>query len=413
MHKFVKLSAVSMLAIMAATGANAAGYTCEELIEYTSCNPGYYLATENHCPSGSTYFSGVCHSYGEYYPSTEEDCPNEEEGGQEYMGAGCIIDYDEDAYESYGYGPGFYPLQIGMCTTCPAGSTCAGDTADKVACAAGTYQPNTGQTSCIDAPVGNYVSATGATKYTACSVGQYQPTAGQSSCLPCPAGSYCATTGLSAATGKCNIGTYSTGGETSASCTSCPITALTDINGDTVSATTASTGSTSASACFIDPSAEFKDDTGIYHFKQNCMYDINGVMSYDQACLTYKESLKNNSCGDPDEEGYYGGSECYEIIDCETGVCGDDSHELVYDPDSGNISCWWPGAYGCSVDLYSLKSGCADTGGTWNSNSVSCNCPSGYELTCSSDYYGGGGEDDPYNGRYVCISEEGLYPDDE
>ena len=44
MNKFLKLTGVSMLAIVAATNANAAGYTCEELVEYTSCNDGYALS---------------------------------------------------------------------------------------------------------------------------------------------------------------------------------------------------------------------------------------------------------------------------------------------------------------------------------------------------------------------------------
>jgi len=47
MHKFFKLSAVSVLAIVAASNANAAGYTCEELIEYTSCNTGYALVNSD------------------------------------------------------------------------------------------------------------------------------------------------------------------------------------------------------------------------------------------------------------------------------------------------------------------------------------------------------------------------------
>jgi len=43
MNKLLKLSAVSMLTIVATTAANAAGYTCEDLIEYTSCNENYAL----------------------------------------------------------------------------------------------------------------------------------------------------------------------------------------------------------------------------------------------------------------------------------------------------------------------------------------------------------------------------------
>ncbi len=64
MQKFLKLTGVSVLAIVAATGANAAGYTCEELIEYTACNDGWYLndgdcIESTTCPSGS-YLRPFC-----------------------------------------------------------------------------------------------------------------------------------------------------------------------------------------------------------------------------------------------------------------------------------------------------------------------------------------------------------------
>ena len=58
MKNILKLTGVSVLAIVATANAYAAGYTCEELIEYTSCNPGYYLNAgecieRTSCPSGS------------------------------------------------------------------------------------------------------------------------------------------------------------------------------------------------------------------------------------------------------------------------------------------------------------------------------------------------------------------------
>ena len=57
MNNFFKLSTVSILALMAASNANAAGYTCEELIEYTSCNDGYYLNAGD-CIEGATCAAG-------------------------------------------------------------------------------------------------------------------------------------------------------------------------------------------------------------------------------------------------------------------------------------------------------------------------------------------------------------------
>ena len=48
------LLGVSISAILSTTGANAAGYTCEELVEYTSCNPGYaFTYDEMSCSDGS------------------------------------------------------------------------------------------------------------------------------------------------------------------------------------------------------------------------------------------------------------------------------------------------------------------------------------------------------------------------
>jgi len=247
MNKLLKLTGVSMLAIITANGANAAGYTCEELIEYTSCNPGYYLSGSG-CPDGYTFYSSICYAWGgEYYPNmTEEECLSWNEGeaaDAEYMGAGCI-DYNS----SDGIGSNFVVASGITCEQCPIGSTCAGGTA-------GT--------------------------------------------TTCPAGSYCATAGLSQPTGKCNVGTYSIGGATSASCTSCPATGLTDKNGVAVVATTSGTGSTSASACFVGNNVEFKDDKGIWHYKNTCEHgnfqfgdcgwaDHTGVMNefgeYDYRC---------------------------------------------------------------------------------------------------------------------------------
>ena len=75
MQKILKLSAVSLLVIVATTNANAAGYTCENLIEYTSCNDGYELSMAEcvdiptcnagayalrQCPDGYILETGVC-----------------------------------------------------------------------------------------------------------------------------------------------------------------------------------------------------------------------------------------------------------------------------------------------------------------------------------------------------------------
>jgi hypothetical protein len=64
-----------------------------------------------------------------------------------------------------------------------------------VDCAAGKYQPLTGQSSCTDCPAGNFSSSTGSTSCDACAAGKYQPLTGQSSCTDCPAGNFSSSTG--------------------------------------------------------------------------------------------------------------------------------------------------------------------------------------------------------------------------
>ncbi len=98
MNKFLKLTGVSVLAIVATTGANAAGYTCEELIEYTACNDGWYLndgdcIESTTCPSGS-YLRPFC-SVGD-----------------------CALDYDFDTNEYMCCG-GEYVANL-ECTQCPS-----------------------------------------------------------------------------------------------------------------------------------------------------------------------------------------------------------------------------------------------------------------------------------------------------
>jgi hypothetical protein len=74
-------------------------------------------------------------------------------------------------------------------------------------CSPGTYQPSTGQSSCLSADVGNDVAATGASAETQCSAGTYQPSTGQSSCLSADVGNYVSGTGATGET-KCAPGKY-------------------------------------------------------------------------------------------------------------------------------------------------------------------------------------------------------------
>ena len=146
MHKFFKLTGVSMLAVAAASNANAAGYTCEELIEYTSCNTGYYLNSGD-CIEGTTcgagnylkssckedyrYGTGWCKTWdvwesGHTAESCQEKCDEAGEDGCQFFGEGCVF---TDAI--YGDAEGVSASDFDA-------------SANKVCtpCATGTYQPS-------------------------------------------------------------------------------------------------------------------------------------------------------------------------------------------------------------------------------------------------------------------------------
>jgi len=392
MNKILKLTGVSMLAIMTASNANAAGYTCEELIEYTSCNPGYYLSGSG-CPDGHTFYSNICYAWGEYHPDmTEEECMDEDEAAYaEYMGAGCTDynpdDYADDPDMDPGAGTSFVARGLRTCEQCPAGYTCDGGTTQpyvgacepgytkhplcpdgKVYLGVGCFRDSQG----IDSGVGKaeceenedgwsisdwsdigwcahhdwfgeYDYATealvGGTTCGKCPAG-YLCSGGDAAAVTCPAGSYCADAGASVATGKCNIGTYSTGGATAATCTSCPVTDLTDKDGKAVVATTSGTGSTSASACFVGDNVEFKDERGIYHYKSECMHGnfpvgtcepSVEVGAYEYGCLTDGFNLAGDSediCA------------IMPTTEAECMALPDDTGEMAWDGENCTCSVW-------------------------------------------------------------------------
>ena len=57
-------------------------------------------------------------------------------------------------------------------------------------CSPGTYQPSSGQASCLDSSPGHYASGHGSANQTQCSPGTYQPSSGQASCLDASPGYY-------------------------------------------------------------------------------------------------------------------------------------------------------------------------------------------------------------------------------
>jgi len=133
MQKLIKLTGVSILAIMSAVNANAAGYTCEELIEYTSCNDGYHLSGKNcienitctagnylttSCPEGYKHHKTWCYydvvdkKGFDIYDETQESC---EDNGGVWYGPGCAI--PGEIYDSLNE-VSFYAT-TDTCTSCP------------------------------------------------------------------------------------------------------------------------------------------------------------------------------------------------------------------------------------------------------------------------------------------------------
>ena len=286
MKKLLQLTGISVVAIMTANVANAAGYTCEELIEYTSCNPGYALSMGDYiCPDGYVYKTGICNDQESYYygVSSLETCEpylGWDSGQESEWWAGACIKEDalqegsnrvDQMGENIIFIDGYTP---GSCNECLAGYYCAGGTDAMTPCAAGTYQPNTKQTSCITTPQGNY-SAAGATAYTAC-----------------------------------------------------PTSDLTDASGNVVSVTTASDGATSSAECFVAKGTLFKDAKGIYKYTDNCIHGNFGsyyVMDEDGA---------PNECVDGYEEGYDPGY-CYRVPTTE--------ETCLVATSEGSVAATWDG----------------------------------------------------------------------
>jgi len=359
MQKILKLSTVSMLAIMTANGANAAGYTCEELVEYTSCNPGYHLKNSDVvCPSGYIWRTGICWDYAEYTEGKSKEYCQSEQGELVYAGDKCVKEECvENGCNRDDYEVTASPVSATVsCDECPAGSFCNGGIASPTKCGLGTYQPNTGQSSCLTTPAGNY-SGAGATNYTACSAGSYQPSAGKSSCVTCPAGSYCATTGLTAVSGVCADGSYATGGATS--CTQCLPTGLVDSNGNEVLATTGGTGAGSLAACYVSPDTHFKNDKGIYHYKSDC--SAYNLTPFDISTAT--EAEKQARCEDLGGTWY---AEINNEMDQIPEYCESDKPYQVPSSIDTEEECWNSGYNltwfdeGCNCEVtstYNLETG--------------------------------------------------------
>lgn len=76
------------------------------------------------------------------------------------------------------------------CQACPAGKKFISQSQPCQSCPAGTYQPNEGQSVCIDCEVGRHSSEPESVQCTVCAPGKKQPLTGQTICPECEVGTY-------------------------------------------------------------------------------------------------------------------------------------------------------------------------------------------------------------------------------
>ncbi|MBR2412250.1 MAG: hypothetical protein IKB10_01125 [Alphaproteobacteria bacterium] len=363
MNKFLKLTGVSILAIVAAANANAAGYTCEELIEYTSCEAGYYISYRGEtCPSGYTYRTDVG-------IETMDDrvwfnCEEDGDACDKIYGNLCVLDSVKEGDDVEGNDWYIQPIgSNGICNECPTGYTCDGGITQpyvgacepgytkQILCPVGYelyenvctdgnmyWQEDSEEScgdyewmtaACLESLGGDNVAeplVAGPT-CTQCPMG-YLCEGGDKAATTCPAGSYCATAGLSTPTGLCAAGTYSTGGATSANCTTCPQLQYTNADGETVYVTaTSPVGADAPNKCAIASGQMFTDEKGEYTFKESCYYVA--PTTYNEACELNYESV----CTEDNQ--YF----CVESGDADE--CGCDSHqqEFIFNEETGEFYC--------------------------------------------------------------------------
>ncbi|HJM41239.1 MAG TPA: hypothetical protein QF514_03325, partial [Candidatus Thalassarchaeaceae archaeon] len=101
--------------------------------------------------------------------------------------------------------PGFYGRY--SCQEADAGYYAPSGSIIQLRCDMGTYQPSTGQESCIDADMGHYVPEEGATTQESCTIGHFQALTAQSSCDDATPGHFVDAPNASAQS-ECGIGTY-------------------------------------------------------------------------------------------------------------------------------------------------------------------------------------------------------------
>ena len=172
------------------------------------------------------------------------------------------------------------------------------------ACAAGTFQASTGQSSCDDADAGYYVSGTAQTSQTACAAGTFSSATGSISCTDALPGYFVPVQGQTSAT-ECSIGYYqSASGQTS--CDIADIGYYVDQTGQSsqtqcpTSTTTIATGSTSSLQCLSDHDGDQTVDALDEDDDNDGVDDINDLCPNGQSTLTSDND--GDGCDDSTED---------------------------------------------------------------------------------------------------------------
>ena len=327
----------------------------------------------------------------------------------------------------------YMDVNAGGCQASPAGSYSPGGYATSATqCATGTYQPNTGQSSCIDADAGYYVNQTGQTSQTACGSGKYQPDTGQFGCLSAPPGSYATGTAQTSVT-LCSPGYYSSGyGNTS--CAAAPRGTYVEGSGATAPVACAAgsyNNSTGQSSCQLAPAGYYTSSTGSF-IPTKCAAGSYSATSGSTSCTlapagsyapqpsgssgatsailcaagTFTSTAGQASCTSAPAGSYVSGTGATSATQCASGY---------YQPSTGQTSCIAAAAGSYAAGPGAIASSlCA--AGSYSSGTASASCtlasPGSYVASmgatsstqCAAGYY------QPNSGAASCIAASiGFY----
>ena len=261
------------------------------------------------------------------------------EGGYGLGSTNCTLcpigQYSDGTFECRDCSQGYYTAAAGssICTLCEAGNKC--NNGIKTPCARGSYQNNSGQTTCNTCPAGTCQPSSGQSTCTNCSTGYYQNQTGQTGCIACsdktPNCAECVATNGTCT--KCSYGYYLTATKT---CSQCPSNANCSGNGT------------------ISCNAGFYLNGKLCNSCDNKYYSTGGATSCTPStpvanCSTYSKT--SNACIACNNGYHISGSQCVSNCTCSNGSCTASSGSVCGTCNEGyqlsNGSCICKAGYAC------------------------------------------------------------------